>query len=430
LSLIRDPSPQGWSRLRAIPTNVAACLAKATLWIGLDRRNVTLAGLIVADLAFLLVAGFLTVCAERRRKIAVMGVLLFPLLFVDFALPHPHYPGESFTRLWVPFAVLLTGAIGQVAVTCLALSFDWLRRVVAGGMDDSPSREDAFSKDGWRLVLLALMLIILCRYTLNSVESKIGRMRYAQQGMLTQGDIVFASRQPDLLFSLARKNERVLYTHETTMYYFLIHGGLDFGAVYYPAIRGTPDEQTWLAPDKNISFLAGINPYCAIPLRTANGLALRRGEKIEVRSESPLPLAAVRLRLVNPGNEARLAIHVLDLPASDKATTSIELLVPPKSDGWLPAAPKTDFRSSRFAIEMLERTAVTCLAGIRMQDNSPLNWPWDQGISLAYSPGDGDRNVTVVSFSSRDLCPALKRPLQILADDGSSVLAKVGQSHD
>jgi len=425
LAIIHDPVPQGWTRLQGTKTNVIEALRRVTIWAGLDRHKPMDTGLILTDLAFLVIAGFFVVSPERRRKILPMGLLLFPLLFADFVFIHVNYPTAIFTRLFIPFAILLTGAIGQVAWFSLGTALTWLANALKGSSGDPSHVGKTVLANGWRVVIVILMFLILSRYTINSTIIKVQRMIETQSGMRYRWDFVFDLKQPALLVQKAREGDRVAYTDEATLGLYLTHGAFVTGSVYIPALRNTPEEKTWIHENKNIRYLAVFNPIGALPISSRNGLALPKKEKIEVRTTAASPLSSLLFRFVNPAGEATLAVQGLTPSGVLDESTSFSLVIPSGFSGWMPCTKDERRTIGRFTLELRKGSGPFRVEGIRVGDDLAFNWPWDQGVSLVYLPG-ADRDPMFASFASNDLCPDLKRPIRVLMDTGSTVLAEVG----
>jgi len=432
LGIAQDPAPQGWSFLQGIRDQVIVATKAITQWIGFDttyrlrEMGGATGGLLLVDFVFLLVLGFATVCLERRKRILIVAALLLPMVIGSLVLMLPHYPAAVFGRVVTPLFVLLVGAIGQVAWACLTYALGWFRSALHGELGSPPSGDHALVKNGWRVVLLVLMAIVLCRYSFYSVHTKMARMSRTLSREISRADIVLDPSQCAVLLANAREGDRVLYADEPTLYFFLTYGAFDVGAVYLPAIRGTPDEKTWLDTNKNIRFVATMNPLAEIFPLTRKGLFLKPGEKVEVHSQSTRPLASVLVQLANPGSETILTARVLAPPGSGSEKTSIEIRVPREFTGWLPITRDAEIAAGRFALEVAAGKGPVYLNGIRVESDSKLNWPWDQGISLVYSGFDDEPGSVVASFSSKALCACLNRPLRILTATGSTVLAQVG----
>lgn len=422
LKVLHDPIPQNWSRLAGIREDIFGIAKKSTLWLGLDRENFCDAGMILSDLALLLIVGLVTVCSERRQRILPMGILLVPLLFADFLFPHPRYPAAIFERAWIPLAILLTGAIGQAAWYSLSLAIELAQRAIAGAEGEPPNGSSTPSWNGWKIVLLALVAMSLTRYGVYSTESKLERMRYRISTAISSGNIDLDPAQPERLLAESQAGDSVLYTHETLLYYFLTYGCFDRGAVYYSAVKGTAAEKRWLTENESIRYLAAINPRHLLLPATWQGLDLSTTGGIELLTAREESFRSLFLHLENPGGGAVLIVETASDDQRQVRDFSVEIPLVSGSQSWLRLPEPTAGCSS---ITLSAKPGPVYLRGIRVGSDAVLNWPWDQGISLAALSARSESSRVEISFSTKALCPGLDRPVKVLSDSGSSVLAEV-----
>jgi hypothetical protein len=65
------------------------------------------------------------------------------------------------------------------------------------------------------------------------------------------------------------------------------------------------------------------------------------------------------------------------------------------------------------------------LRGIRLEPGAVLDWPWDLGVTLAYLPGDPATAGSTMQFVTSAILPALHQQMEIVADHGDTVLARL-----
>ena len=442
LRIAQDPAPQGWTRVRGVVENGIVALKIVTEWIGWDpslrlrEMGGAAGGLILIDFAFLIVAGLATVCRENRPKILILGGLLLLSLPVGFVYVLPHYPAEAFARLSAALAVLVAGAVGQAAWVWVTAALQWLRDAAGGKagyrLDEqvdtrrvSTTSNDKSWSGGWWFVFVLLTAMVFCRYCASTVPTKIRQIAAVRSAAVTRGDVFLHPPQVEVLRANARPGDRVLYLDETTLYLYLSYGAFDLGAVCLPGLRNTPDEAAWLDKSKNIRFLAGLHPGCVVPMKSGHGLSLRPGAKIDVHSETPLPLSSVRFRLANMGEDATLAIQIPDTLGTTTPVDSVALTVPARSSEWFPIPGQNHRMATRFAVQLARGRGPVYLLGLQDKPDARLNWPWDRGLSITYTVPGYQGKVIHLPFASQALCPSLRRPIDVLDDTGSTILAKV-----
>jgi hypothetical protein len=427
-ALLHDPVPPQWSRMQAVAQTALAIPRKMTFWIGLDKSNLRYAVLVVPALAALLAAGFVAAPRDRRRKALLTAVPLALIPFTDVLFTHPRYPGLLFSRLWVSIAVLATGAFGQavVALTQSLVRRDCRRRLFGKPFSGAPSSNHgpAISPSPFcRPMVFFPLALALVVYVGLAAPGKIGRVQQAYGNMLYTSNVAFDRAQPRELPESARPGDRVLYTQEVVLLFYLTHAGFNLGAVYSPAVVNTPEEAFWLSPDRNIRFVAALNPLVWLPLRRHSGLSLPAGERLEIRSGPPRSAASFHLRLANRSAiDGVLRVSEVDSEGQPSAVSEIALRA--RSDEWR----RVDLAGSSVTQLRLETPAgkpAVSLSGIRVDPTSTLQWPWDSGVSVVYAPSASATSPTVVSFDSAALHPRPGHTIEVLSDTGATVLARI-----
>jgi hypothetical protein len=437
-TLLHDPLPAQWNRLHAMIQTIPEILHKATYWLGRRRGDDPLSLMLaVLALAPLLLAGFLTESRDRQRRMLLMAIPLVLFPFTDVAFPHPRYPALLFSRLWIPLAILLTGAFGK---TVLTLAQSLLQSNCRRSLLRKPSSPPLSQANELPTTLgpfcspkvffpLAMALVV---YAVLALPGKIDLIRRASYSLNVKGDSALDRSQAALLRQVARPGDRVLYMHEPTTLFFLTHAGFDLGAVYYPAVRGTAEEAFWMAADKNLRFIAGYNPFVQIPIRKGRGLRLSGDRRIELAFSSPTLVPALRLHVVNADRDSALRIRWTDAGAAGEQ--SVEAAVPRDFNDWLTPSTRSPSLASRIVLDV-PGAGTLSLEGIRMnessrpnQDQRETNWPWDRGISLVYKdPTNATTQPITVRFESANLHPHPGHRIEVLSDSGSTVLARIAE---
>lgn len=419
LSLSRGPAPKGWTSLQGVLVNLDEGIDIIRKWTSAYE------GFLSAGL--LLSVGFLSASSQRRQRVAAMALQLGGVLGASLFLVLHKYPGDAFARVWVAAAVLLSGAVGQAAWAWLSSVSDSLRSLVSDGLTRISSSDLILSARGWGLVLLLLIGLVLGRSGAHYARWGVPLLRETADYMTERQQIALDPKQPTTLLSGSREGESVLYMADIPLYYFLTRGGLDRGAVYYPALAGTPEEPAWLDDNDSIEYVVAWNPIQRLPIAREGGLDLLPGESLQCRVRSAGPSSPVRLWLVNRGEDAVLGLHLLESGQPEGQGEVRELQVPAGWNGWLEAPVEEEFGAAGFSLEVLDASEPVQLKGLRLGRTNGLNWPWDQGVTLVHVPADEDAVPQTIGFESSQLGPSLGRRLRPLADGGSTVLARVGE---
>ncbi|MCP4665845.1 MAG: hypothetical protein GY849_05725, partial [Deltaproteobacteria bacterium] len=195
--------------------------------------------------------GLLTAPWEKRsvalKTISIYALFLFALLF--YVSTHP---ADVIFRMWIPLVIILFGALGQAIWHLMGRSWALLMKGLKG-----PGGPGNFRlQETWPVVVLALLLGYSFHMTLRGAEQVEATERHIQNCQ----PLLFDASQPELLLSQAGKGDRVLYTSMIIMPYYLIHGAMQLGAVYYhPSMEGTEAADLWLnRPD--VRFAVAYHP--------------------------------------------------------------------------------------------------------------------------------------------------------------------------
>jgi len=237
LSLLREslPADVGW--WQAISDNVAAS------WEHASTFGEPFGG--PAMLLFLTILGLLTIQPSKRTTATFVGLLLGGLCLAGALYVMPHYPAEVFRRVWIPFVVFAVGAMGTVACCVVAGAIATLR----------DHRRYAPAVAG----TLVLSLLVIGG---GAATALLGLPELIQRhfGLRTTADFALDQSQPGRILHAAGPEAGVVYMDEMTMYVYLLYGGLEHEAAYYPAVDGSPAAAVLTRAGNQWTVSAGLHP--------------------------------------------------------------------------------------------------------------------------------------------------------------------------
>jgi hypothetical protein len=191
---------------------------------------------------FAMTVGFLSMDLARRRIWAVIALLLTGLLISSMFYVVPWFGQLVFERAWVPLVLFLFGLIGFALVSSIQKVSESVKIMSVPFVERLVSIKFFVSYITILLVLFSMTTYIPF---------------YSRHYFLTLGSTIdnpssfFNSAQPEMIFKNLPENHRVLYTTEVALYTYLTYGGLHHGAIFYPAIKGTNEEKSWI--DQKVS---------------------------------------------------------------------------------------------------------------------------------------------------------------------------------
>jgi hypothetical protein len=396
--------------------------------------------------AILTALGFFCTPPAQRSTILRNAFIAVGLCLASVIYVMPHTGGELFRRVWIPLAIILTGATGAVAwslITGIASSLAGKPEGVFRFISRRHLERSTFSPRVFAMAFTVAVAFILV------IRVEVSFVKGVQSVLVEQMNHVFNDpwfldpEQPKELLAQTSPSDAVIYLDEVPMHFYFTHGALQRRAVFFPALvdpnaaiymgnephSDTPrlyqpvalndlSEKHWL---ESISarFVVGWNPIqqvlsteqAMIPLWLFNG--------VQYISEVPVDTNRLKLNLVNKGGEALIQLEW------DEPTTSrtAELRVPEGWSGWLPVpefATKAIVHS--FAVSLRQGTSNVYLKGINT-DDSKLNWPWGQRATLTLW---GKVNQTI-RFDPEGFLPVkgLSKSVRIVNDTGNLVLAEL-----
>lgn len=412
--------------------------------------NVRLAGGLWGSLPLFLgalVLGWVTLPRLRRpavnRMLAIYGLVLGALVFYV-----SYHPADVLFRVWIPPVVVLFGLVGQGFWYALEAFGAWWQKERQGGEKDSPLTLARL----WPALLLALMLGYVTDMVIKGGE-QVGTMaRYLRE----RQPLALFPEQPELLLSRARPGDRVLYTSIIALDYYLIHGALKLGAVYYhPTFKNSVIEKDWLTRPE-LRFVVAFQPtvyhpsfegvsetswwitqpefrFSPLSRRRQHGPAAREGKipaalyrNLTIKVGSGFLPKALRLFLENPKDRGLLEIVPLDPGGAPLRDRRREIQVPARFQGWLTADLNPLPPGATLMIGFPRETDRFSLGGLTFGE-SQRRWPWAQKAQLTFHPREGGSPPFTVSFDPRDLLPEplRTRSVTVLDDQGSTVLLEL-----
>ena len=436
----------------------------AAIFAQLDNLKEGLAGSI--PLLFAAVAGgWLTLERERRvvlkKVLVIYGVVLFAVLFYP-----PREPGDTFFRIWIPAAAVVFGLVGRSV---------WYAIRLFRTSDDSPMPG--------RRAISVVLLALLAGWWLQMVYAGVEQVLITAEHFKKRQPLQVCDSQPRLLLSAAKPGDRVLYLSMLVMPYYLVHGCLKVGAVYYhDALKDTDAVREWLSRPE-LRFAVAYNPLVYHP--SFEGLherrwgisapAFRFSEWNDPRlygpvlQEDAIPLGDYKWIDIEPGPGAfpgilhltvdnsgtDCSVRVIGVGESGEPISGLETIyriggevrdqIPNEYEGTANAMGRLlerHRRSVRIDVDLqpfagrVKRLRLVFsgwkttarLAGLSF-DHSRLNWPWDRKARLTLMHRKWEVGQMTFAFDPAGMLPdpVNRRDIKVLDDCGGSVLFQIGR---
>jgi hypothetical protein len=419
LSFPADPPPPDWNPSSGYYSNIRQAASFIASWMQLYG------GFLMAVL--LILVGLVSLHPlEQRARVVSMAVLLGGLLGASLLQVLPRYPAEAFSRIWIPFAIFLTGLIAHGIWRWAAAVVHWTRQILENGFQDFRDEGWILSTSGWACVLLLFFGVVLARNTGNHLVDGQRILRETLAFTIDNQDSRFDDEQSSSL--LETGCDDVLYMFEVPMHVYFAHGALACGAIYHPALEGTPEEARWIQDNQNIGYVVTWNPTIRASVTTGgNPLAVESGKSLEFYVPKSWTSGQIFLYLENAGGETRLNLSPLPTGPDEKRKVSERIPIPVNWSGWQAIDIRAGELAQGFVLEAARGSGGIFLRGIRAESDSLLNWPWDQGLALVQRPANPDVEATEINFNTDGLIPYPDWTLTVIKDQGDTVLLKVNR---
>jgi hypothetical protein len=396
--------PEGWTVWHGIEINFLAALWVLGQWM--DGP----ASLAVVALA---AVGLTSAPPSRRRTVYLLTGLLAAIAVASLLYPLARYPAEVFHRVVVPLAVICGGAAGHGA-------WSWFAAFSRpGGPETGPWRWP-YPKVGGRFAGVALGAVLL----LGGIWDRAvlgGEALWDKAKLIIDiSDIELDVSQPDRVLGRLSVDDRLAYTDELALYFYLSNGALGHGAYYAPAIHSATSraaEAEWLT---TVRYAVSAYPgfFAQVDLRENAPLELHFDRE-------PLPQ---RIALLIDNNGDATSIVLRDKSGAEE----VRVKVAAKSADWIDLALPPFFIDSQLFIETTGGGDSLVLRGLKLDPGQSLHWPWDEGVTLTYRlhrptfRGYSPEATTVsVQIASGSLIPPSCTSLGVLEDGGATAAIRV-----
>ncbi len=161
------------------------------------------------------------------------------------------------------------------------------------------------------------------------------------------------------------------------MFFYLSHGAMARSAIYYPAIRGCPEETRLVKENSALRLAVQDLP---IFLATPTGIPLHKCREFVIENRQPETVRNMSWRLAASELPASLNLRIM---CADQ--TSETLAIPLDATGnptgeWVEIPNLAAKHWSR--IEVTGTTGSCNLSGIRSEKTQTTRWPWDRGLTM------------------------------------------------
>lgn len=440
LTLGPDPNQGGWQ----LPHEFAKSVA--TVMIEIVRFNSVLFGslwLFVGAAVY----GYLALGAADRVPVRLVLVVFMVFLSASLWYVAPVHPADAFLRLWIPFLVVLFGAIGNAVWQSARQALNVMRS----------SDEATVSANGpansWQVVVFAVLATFSFEMVLLGAEGFAATIDY----MKNRQPLFLDPAQPKVLMDRGAPGDRVVYDNVMViMPFYFVHGAMSLGAVYYPILEGPLDREKWLGR-RDVRFAVAYNPIVSLP-----GFQNSREEKWWISSPelrfSPLSKPRKSSQVGKEGKISAESLKYLEISVDGKSSDEVlRIFIEQNGDNasWIRVTPVDDAGHSRDSsskkVRIPERWSGwidtgmragegdRCLridfhsgsefliGGLKFGENG-RNWPWAQRAQLTLIPRIGDTAPIVISFKPEELLPQPlnTRKIAVLDDRGCTVLFEIG----
>lgn len=376
---------------------------------------------------------------EPRLYRNALRMTLVLLLFLFFSLFYiqPHYVGQPFIRMWVPVAVFLTG--GVACGICVILRYS-INLATSKCMLDAQkslflSRYNLnipIASVKYLIIVLVVLVFCISQFVTYHTPHLIAQI----EQRIDYQSFALDPEQLRLLESEAAPDDKVFYHDEAFRDFYLTHGALKYGAIYYPVLAGTPESDTWLEhPDLRFAVLYDPVEMLAINLDyLRRGLVTHQGE-IGMAAFQQLQLSvahrsssdSLHIRVRNAGSATQLTLQAIAEDTTVEAQASadrLNIMVPTGWQGWIILDLDAINHTTHWRLTAWPANGSLFISGISF--DAGFQWPWPYNAQLTLVPVDGAPPLSLSFDLSNQLpAPLHTRSVRVLHDYGASVLVRL-----
>lgn len=207
-----------------------------------------------------------------------------------------------------------------------------------------------------------------------------------------------------------RDCDKILYMHKDAMLAYFAIGALKCGAVYPLSFEKEEWQQKLPQLAPRISHAVTMNQMAQ--WKGWQPISLTNPAKLSFWRTSPI--TTMRMRIKNPGGQATITLR----GGKDQITAS----VPESTTSWITFDTSKIDRHTTY--DIMTSTNQLGLGGIRLDDDSNLYWPWDQGVALTYHRAIPYQYTSDINwrFDTREIFP-IKMKFEVIDDHSVTILA-------
>jgi hypothetical protein len=402
----------------------------------------------------LLCFGFLTTEREKQRAIfCTISILALILLASLFSIMSLNRPAEIFIRVFVPFYIILVGAVGQAIWYIFSFC---VCTMTESGNNYSKNLETSLGIkiiSKYKLKTLVLVMIIAISFGfLNFTSYCIQSLRAERKHMMFNQSMALNSSQPEILIKRAKSNDRVLYFDHILFPFYSMYGALQLGAVFYSIAAGKYEEARWLN-GSDLRFAVSWTPVQVIPISHDGMIPLGSLRAIHIQTMKPLASTYLRLYVDNRGSVSQVEVTPITHQGDMLAIYKKRIDIPARWTGWVEVDMRNYPVTDTFQIIMVEQSQLSYqsteffptkmaanqdrlpsvskyselyIGGIVFGDE-PHFWPWKQKATLTLVTKEIGIEPFIVIFDPARILPfpLNSHEVSILDDHGSSVLFEI-----
>ena len=373
----------------------------------IERTTKMLGGII--PMSMICIISAMHLIGQKRKDFILLFGLLGGIAFISLFHVHSNYPADLFARTWIPFAILMTGA-------CAYLFWTLLITIIKNMNSEVEIKNTLENRANYVLAPTewAKLGLILATLTIG-----LGFGYQLAQGLyaIQRAKIMYTHRQDftqnnEQIKIITKDCNRVLYMHKDAMLSYFSIGGLKCGAIYRLAYNNEEWAKAFEKNSTNINYAVTMNQMGQWkgwqPIGFANPAKISFWPNTQLKT--------LRMRLKNKGISAKIELK----DGEQTITANINGF----STSWITFDTKKI--NPKKTYDIITSTSQIELGGLRLDNESNLYWPWDQGVILSYHrniPYQFASDITF-RFDSSEIFP-IDLDFEIINDHEATVLGKV-----
>ena len=408
---ISDPTPPDWNYLIGVKNNISSIIFSLNVWLSLGNYKEPAYYIILINVFLLSVIGYTSLSANAKRNILTLLAIVIPLLFSDFILVYPTYPGMIAQRIFLIFSAIIFGCISMGLITLVEIALKLYKNKNHSKLSFDKTSINNLLLSG---IIFSLVFSFASHFPLNKLRhikyrtlSYIGRMNFN----LDQKQVSYAKEN-------TLSNEIIVYNNEIALYYYLTYGAWNNKTIVLPICSDEDLEKALTVTSSNLKFFVDYNKFKMNLYSSPKGILLKNNETLSLELSDQLDSNCMSFSF--RGNPGEYDFTVINEPYNKQQISYKTYKITKKSKLSVPETVLLDNINCpvKIIIRAGKNRNRSFICRFSLSENQKTEWPWNRNIILKKDENQSFSLDLGFSFNN------MNRELEVISDSGYLLLSE------